>query len=70
MLTLRKLAKTLEKDDKILIYDGGTLVETVMAGEIQKSEDNFYTLSVVRVLELEEDGTFLARIGEDTNSKE
>ena len=70
MLTLRKLAKTLGKDDTIKIYDGETLVETVLAEEIRKNQDNFYTLSVVHELDVDASGTYVAYIGEETNKKE
>ena len=68
--TLRTLSMILGKDDTIKIYDGETLVETVLAEEIRKNQDNFYTLSVVHVLEFDESGTYVAHIGEETNKKE
>ena len=51
-MTIREFArltkKFMERNAEIQIYDGADHIETTMVDRILASEDNFYTLSVVR----------------------
>lgn len=49
-MTIRTLAKLLINGTRVRIYDGETLVEETTREKILDSDDNFYTLSVVRTL--------------------
>lgn len=51
-MTIKVFAMTVknlwEKDMEVRIYDGADHIETTTVDRILDSEDNFYTLSVVR----------------------